>query len=348
LNNPDLKPEQTKSFEIGTDLKFLHNRLGLDFTYYISDSYDLITSVTLSSSSGYSKRYMNAGQIRNEGYEVILTANPVSRKNFKWNMTFNYAKNNSKVIKVSDDASSVAILTSANVTLNLEEGRPYGILRGRAWKRDEQGRKLVDDNGKPLVTDNLQELGCVQPKWNGSFISSFNIYGVSVNVQLDAKIGGVLYSGTWDRATTAGVVAATHAGREEYYLSSVILGESVNKATTGFQWEDAYFEDGRKCEMYVNPRYQFGSWDEKNVFDASYIKLRELAIGYSIPSKLLKKTPLSGIKFSLVGRNLAILYQNTPKGIDPEAAVSSGNAQGIEYGGMPPTTTFGFDVKLSF
>lgn len=348
LNNPDLKPEQTKSFEVGADLKFLHNRLGLDFTYYRSDSYDLITSVTLSSSSGYSKRYMNAGQIRNEGYEVILTANPISRKNFKWNMTFNYAKNNSNVIKVSDDASSVAILKSANVTLNLEEGRPYGILRGRAWKRDEQGRKLVDDSGKPLITDNLQELGCVQPKWNGSFITSFNIYGVSINVQLDAKIGGILYSGTWDRATTAGVVAATHAGREEYYLSTVILGESVNKATTGFQWEDAYFEDGRKCEMYVNPRYQFGSWDEKNVFDASYIKLRELAVGYSIPAKVLKNTPFSGIKFSLVGRNLAILYQNTPKGIDPEAAVSSGNAQGIEYGGMPPTTTFGFDVKLSF
>ena len=195
----------------------------------------------------------------------------------------------------------------------------------------------------------MQEMGCVEPKWTGSFINSFNIFGVSVNFQIDARIGGVLYSGTWNRATTAGVVAATYEGREEYYLSSVILGEDTERATHGFKWkEDVYYEDGTKCEKYVNPRYQFGSWDSRNVFDASYIKLREVAVGYSIPSRVLKDTPLSAVKVSLVGRNLAILYQNTPKGIDPEAAVSSGNAQGVEYGGMPPVTTFGFDVKISF
>lgn len=349
LNNPDLLPEQTRSFETGLELKFLNNRLGVDFTFYRSDSYNLITSVALSTSSGYSRRYLNAGHIRNHGFEVILTGNPVSTRNFKWNMTLNWAKNNSLVKKVSDENSKVTILTSSNVTVNLEEGRPYGIMRGRVWKTDELGRKLVDDSGKPIVSDNMQEMGCVEPKWTGSFINSFNIFGVSVNFQIDARIGGVLYSGTWNRATTAGVVAATYEGREEYYLSSVILGEDTERATHGFKWkEDVYYEDGTKCEKYVNPRYQFGSWDSRNVFDASYIKLREVAVGYSIPSRVLKDTPLSAVKVSLVGRNLAILYQNTPKGIDPEAAVSSGNAQGVEYGGMPPVTTFGFDVKISF
>lgn len=349
LNNPDLLPEQTRSFETGLELKFLNNRLGVDFTFYRSDSYNLITSVALSTSSGYSRRYLNAGHIRNHGFEVILTGNPVSTRNFKWNMTLNWAKNNSLVKKVSDENSKVTILTSSNVTVNLEEGRPYGIMRGRVWKTDELGRKLVDDSGKPIVSDNMQEMGCVEPKWTGSFINSFNIFSVSVNFQIDARIGGVLYSGTWNRATTAGVVAATYEGREEYYLSSVILGEDTERATHGFKWkEDVYYEDGTKCEKYVNPRYQFGSWDSRNVFDASYIKLREVAVGYSIPSRVLKDTPLSAVKVSLVGRNLAILYQNTPKGIDPEAAVSSGNAQGVEYGGMPPVTTFGFDVKISF
>lgn len=348
LNNPDLKPEQTRSIEAGSELQFLHNRLGFDFTWYRSDSYDLITSVSLSTSSGYSKRYMNAGHIRNSGVEIILTSNPISRPNFKWNMTLNYAKNNSHVIKISDESSSVAILTSSNVTLNLEEGRPYGIMRGRVWKRDDQGRKLVSSDGQPIVSDNMQEMGCVEPKWTGSLMNSFNIYGVTFNFQIDARIGGVLYSGTWNRATTAGVVADTYAGREDYYVSSVILGESTNKATRGFQWEDAYFEDGTKCEMYVNPRYRYGSWDERSVFDASYIKLRELAIGYSIPRKALKNSPVSNVKLSFIGRNLAILYQRTPKGIDPEAAVSSGNAQGIEYGAMPPVSSFGFDVKISF
>jgi len=348
LNNPNLKPEQTRSLEVGAEVSFLNNRVGFDVTYYNSKSYDLITSVTLSTSSGYSKRYLNAGQVNNQGFELVLNGNPVSRRNFKWNITANYALNRSKVVKVSDDASSVAIMTSSNVTINLEEGRPYGVLRGRDVMRNEQGQMIVDADGKPLVTDNLQELGTVEPKWTGSLINSFNIYGVSVNFQIDARIGGVLYSGTWNRATTAGVVADTYAGREEYYLSSIILGESAKKATMGFQWEDAVFEDGTKCEMFVNPRYQVGSWDSRNVFDASYIKLREVSVGYSIPKKYLTKLPVSDIKLSFVGRNLAILYQNTPKGIDPEAAVSSGNAQGIEYGGMPPIMTMGFDLKVAF
>ena len=348
LNNPELKPEQTRSLEVGAEINFLNNRLGFDVTYYNSKSYDLITSVTLSTSSGYSKRYMNAGRIDNKGFEFVINANPVSMRNFKWNLTTNYSLNRSNVVKVSDESSSVAILTSSNVSINLEEGRPYGVMRGRDVKRDEAGRMIVDADGKPLVTDNLQELGVVEPKWTGSLINSFKIYGVSVNFQIDARVGGVLYSGTWNRATTAGVVADTYEGREEYYLSSIILGESAKKASFGYQWDDAVFEDGSKCEMFVNPRYKVGSWDSRCVFDASYIKLREVSIGYAIPKKLLSKTPLNSIKFSLVGRNLAILYQKTPKGIDPESAVSSGNAQGIEYGGMPPVANVGFDLKVSF
>lgn len=349
LNNPNLKPERTRSFEVGTELRFLHNRLGLDLTYYKSDSYDLITSVTLAASSGYSKRYMNAGKISNQGCEIVLTANPVSTRNFKWNCTLNYSMNRSLVEKVSDESPSVAIMTSSNVTVNLEEGKPYGILRGRTWKTDELGRKLVDAEGKPIVSsDNLQYMGCAEPKWTGSIINGFNIFGVTVNFQIDARIGGVLYSGTWNRATVSGVVAESAEGREEYYLSSVILGESSKNATVGFQWEDAYFEDGRKCEMFVNPRYKYGSWDSRSVFDASFVKLRELSVGYNIPAKYIKSLRLFSLRLSLVGRNLAILYQNTPKGIDPEAAVSSGNAQGIEYGGMPPVSSYGFDIKLSF
>ena len=348
LNNPDLLPEQTKSLELGVEMHFLHNRLGVDLTYYNSDSYNLITSVSLSASSGYSKRYLNTGHINNRGFEVVFTANPVSRPHFKWDLTANYARNRSKVIHVSDESDKVVIMTSSNVTINLIENRPYGVMLGRKIKEDAQGRMLVSDTGNPLVSDNQQELGVVEPKWTGSLINNFNIYGVSVKFQIDARIGGVLYSGTWNRATTAGVVAATYAGREEYYLSSIILGESSTKASFGFQWPDAYFEDGTKCEMFVNPRYQFGSWDARNVFDASFIKLRELSVGYGLPRTWLKKSPVKDVRLAVVGRNLAILYQKTPRGIDPEAAVSSGNAQGIEYGGMPPVSTLGIDLKLSF
>ena len=164
LNNSELKPERTRSLELGAELRFLHNRLGVDFTYYRSDSYDLITSVTLSTSSGYSKRYLNTGHIRNNGFEVVLNATPVQKRNFTWDMNINWSKNYSKVLKVSDESPTVNILTSSNVTINLEEGRPYGIMRGRVWKRDEQGRRLVDADGKPIVTDNTFEMGLVEPK----------------------------------------------------------------------------------------------------------------------------------------------------------------------------------------
>lgn len=349
LNNEWLKPERTKSLEIGAEFKFFGNRLGLDLNYYKSDSYDLITRIALPASSGYTYRYMNTGHIRNRGWEAVLTATPVATRNFTWSTTVNWSLNRSKVIKVADGNPNVQLRKVSNVSIMLEEGMPYGILRGREWKRDEQGRKLVDANGKPLVSDNTAYLGNAEPKWRGSFGSTLRYKDFSLSFLLEGKFGGVLYSGTWYRATTAGVVAESAEGRESYYLSNIIYGESDNFLTGGIKWDDAYYEDGTKCERYVKPNNRYGSWDERCVFDASYIKLREVSIGYRVPRSFLKKLRIvRDARLSFVGRNLAILYQNTPHGIDPEAATSSGNAQGIEYGSLPPTASFGFDINVSF
>ena len=158
-----------------------------------------------------------------------------------------------------------------------------------------------------------------------------------------------MFSGTYRRGTIAGVLANTLEGREEWYVSSVIYGENDENLTGGLQFDDVYYEDGTPCHKYLKPTNgTFSNIDEMQCFDASFIKLREVAIGYTMPRRLLKNTPFGSIRLSLVGRNLGILYQNTPKGIDPEAMSTSGNGQGIEYGSIPPVTSFGFDVKITF
>lgn len=349
LNNDKLLPERNRSLELGADLRFLQSRLGVDVTYYRSDAYDLITKVALPIPSGYSYKYLNTGHIRNEGWEVVLSGTPVKTKSFEWSANINWSRNRSKVLKVVDGNPNVQLMKQSNVSIMLEEGMPYGIIRGRAWKRDDQGRKLVDTSGKAIVTDNTEYLGCAEPKWTGSFGSNFKIKNFTVSFLFDAKIGGTLYSGTWSRATTAGVVAETAEGREGYYVSNVILGESSSQATGGYQHPDAYFEDGTQCLLYIKPTNRYASYDERCVFDASYIKFRELSVGYNFPKKLFKKLPvIRDLRLAVVGRNLAILHQNTPKGIDPEASSQSGNAQGIEYGAMPPATSVGIDIKLTF
>lgn len=349
LNNDKLLPERNRSLELGADLRFLNNRIGIDVTYYRSDAYDLITKVALPIPSGYSNRYLNTGHIRNKGWEVVLSGTPVKNKTFEWNANVNWACNRSMVLKVIDGNPNVQLMKQSNVSIMLEEGMPYGIIRGRAWKRDEQGRKLVDENGKAIITDNTEYLGCAEPKWSGSFGSNFRFKNFTVSFLFDARIGGTLYSGTWNRATTAGVVAETAEGREGYYVSNVIYGESSSKLTGGYQHPDAYFEDGTQCFLYIKPTNRYASYDERSVFDASYVKFREFSIGYNFPKKLVKKIPVvRDIRTSIVGRNLAILYQKTPNGIDPEASSQSGNAQGIEYGAMPPVTSVGFDIKLTF
>lgn len=350
LNNSNLKPEDTRSFETGVDLRLLEGRLGADITYYDSYSYNLITSIVLPSSSGFTRRYFNSGEIHNWGYEVVLTGMPIKTKSFKWNTTINWSKNNSKVMETLGEGN-VLTLRDWNGRLNvvLEKGMPYGVMRGRAWKRDEQGRKLVNSAGSPLYTDGNAYLGNSAPKWSGSIRNQFKYRNFDIGFLVDMRFGGTLFSGTYRRGTIAGVFANTYQGREDWYCSSVILGENTESLTGGIQFADVYFEDGTPSYKFLKPNEAtFSNIEEMQCFDASFVKLRELSIGYTMPKNLTKRTPFSAVRVTAVGRNLWIIHQNTPKGIDPESTTTSGNGQGIEYGSIPPVTSLGIDIRLSF
>ena len=159
-----------------------------------------------------------------------------------------------------------------------------------------------------------------------------------------------MYSGTISRMLTNGMFAETLNGRDAFYLHSVIWGESTAELTGGARW-DAWFADGTPNTKYMTPQnYEYArpNFAEFVIYDASFVKLREVSLGYNFPSVLLSRTPVKAARISLTGRNLMILHSNTPRGIDPEASSTSGNGQGIENGSLPPNAIYGFNIRLTF
>ncbi len=347
--NPDLKPEKTRSVEYGVDLRFLNDRVTLGATHYKTSTVNQILPAQITPSSGFTRRYFNAGEIQNWGNEISLSAIPVKTRDFTWNITTNWARNNSKVVSLVEGVSSFQLNSwYGRLLVFAEEGQPYGIIRGAGWKRDSLGRKLVAASGLPIAESNLV-LGNAMPDWTGGISNSFQYKKFSFSFLIDIRKGGEFYSGTYRRAYIAGSVASTLEGREDYYLHNYIYGESSGSLTGGFIYKDAYFEDGTPNNVYVTPQSNgFSNLDEMQIFDASFVKVRELVVGYTLPSAVLKKSFISNAKISLSGRNLWTIHKNAPKGIDPEASVTSGNGQGIEYGSLPPFSTYGIDIRLTF
>jgi TonB-linked SusC/RagA family outer membrane protein len=347
--NPDLKPEKTSSFEYGADFRFLKNRLNLGLTFYESSTTNQIVTAQITPTSGFTDRYYNAGEIANWGTEISLSGALVRSEDFSWNVILNYAKNNSEVKSLVEGIDRFRLNSwfgRANVFA--EVGSPYGAIYGRGWKRDDQGRKLVDEAGEPL-TETDQYLGNANPDWTGGISNSFKYRNVDLGFLVDIRSGGEFYSGTFRRMHIAGNSASTIRGREDYYLHSYIYGESRANLRGGFIWEDAYFEDGTPNNKYISPQSNdFSQLDEEQIMDASYVKLREVVLGYNVPASFLSKVFVTNARISISGRNLWTFYKNTPRGIDPEASVTSGNGQGIEYGSLPPQATYGLDLKLTF
>lgn len=376
LKNSDLKPETTYSTEVGFDLRFLNSRLNLDATYYYTKSVDQIMRRKIPTSIGFTDKIVNSGVMENKGIEVSINAVPVKTKNFTWDMTFNISKNNNKVVSIADNTSFLTIGTwSSGLNINIEEGEPYGVLRGVDIKYDENGVAMIQENGRPY-TDANAYLGNVQPKFMGSFGTGFKYKDFDLNLMLDFKCGGKFFSASAFHGVREGSNLRSLQYRDEFLFSQTVLGESsnermgINDETKGFYSDNSrakgglfpgivYVQDSETGEYiskgpntnYISPQTY---WQNASgmysffIYDASYIKLREITLGYTIPKKIIRKTPLRSVRFALVGRNLWTIFQNTPKGIDPQATATSGNAQGLEAGYALPTAYYGFDLKVSF
>jgi TonB-linked SusC/RagA family outer membrane protein len=343
LANPNLKPESVTSIELGAELGLLSNRLNLEFTYYDKTSSDIIVPVSVSGSTGYTSYQANAGEMRNKGIEVTLGGTPLTLGNgFKWDVQVNYARNRNEVVKLAEGLEALELGRYWNSQVMANAGQPYGVIFGTDYQRDPNGR-IIHEGGVPLRDNTSKVLGNVNPDWMGGINNTFSFKGFALDVLVDAKIGGDVYSMTNAWGRYSGVLEETLIGRE-----SGIIGDGVMVVGQDESGNPVYAENNVTVGAQRYNHAAFGnSIVAGSVFDASYVKLRQVSFGYTFPKSLISKTPFSKVTFSVIGRNLALLYSNVPH-IDPETAFGNGNTTlGLEHAQLPSSRSLGFNLNLT-
>ena len=359
--DPDLKPEFTTEFEAGTELQFFDSRIGVDFTWYNRLSSNQIAPVTLPSSTGSRSYYTNFGDLRNRGIEIGLTLVPIRLRNsFKWNIDATFTKNASMVMKLTNNVDRLTISTgsSSEPEPTMKVGYPYGYLFGTGIARDKDGTPLINPStGAYMQATDLVPLGNPYPDYQWSMTHTFSYKGISLGVMFDARIGGVLSSGPASDMLGRGVTKDTEDRLGTRILPGVygdpntlqpILDASGNRIPNIIQISDntMYF-----ASASANPTFAMNSVQEFSTFNATVFRLSEVSIGYDLPKRLLAKTFLGGVNFSIIARNLWYYAPGFPKyeNYDPGANLfGAGNVQGIDRESSPTTRRFAFNVKVTF
>ncbi|HNX86260.1 MAG TPA: SusC/RagA family TonB-linked outer membrane protein [Bacteroidales bacterium] len=351
LNNADLKPEMTNSWEVGAELRFLQNRLGLDFTYYSKASLDQIIPVAVSGASGYTYQVLNAGKITNKGVEIFLTAVPVRVKNnFEWTITANFARNRNQVVELYPGIDNLQLgVGPFNISVNAAVGQEYGQLMGTDFVYDENGNKVVGSNGRYLSSA-VKSLGSVLPDFNLGIGNEFKIFGFDLRVLIDIQSGGKFFSTTKMWGTYTGILAASAENniREDGVVIDAMVAKYDGNGNVLYNPDGTAQVTGvntKNIDAYTWTTDHYNGPAAQNILDANYVKLREITLSYTIPAKLTG--PIHNLKIGLFGRNLAT-WGTAMVGIDPEQSNSSGNIQGIEGAGLPSTRTFGFNIGFNF
>ncbi|HEY9341971.1 MAG TPA: SusC/RagA family TonB-linked outer membrane protein, partial [Hanamia sp.] len=321
---PDLKPETTTSSEAGVEVGLFNNTVRLDVSVYNTNSIDQILRMDVSPSTGYSKKLINGGKINNKGLEAQLGVTLFKNKQFSWDVDLNYAKNHSEVVELDKEGNLQSYVLGSDRTVQVlaAVGQPYGTLFGNAYSRNEAGQILVNSNGTPIINPSKQYLGKFTPDWLGGINNSFNYKGVNFSFLVDVRAGGSVYSNTNRTGTYTGVLASTlpgrdaaHGGLSYYYPGNQTSGKAVQltNGATAPNGEKVY-DDGNifpgvtadgKANATVLPAQQyykgFTNVDEQFIYDASYVKLREVKLGYTLPSKWIKNIGFQGATVSIVG-----------------------------------------------
>ncbi|HTE32930.1 MAG TPA: SusC/RagA family TonB-linked outer membrane protein [Chryseolinea sp.] len=351
-NNENLVPERTRSTELGVEMSFLKNRLGFDVTVYNSKSIDQIVPVVLSTSTGYTSKFLNAGTIQNKGIEVSLNVTPVQTTDFSWMMNVNWARNRNKVLKLFEGAENLVLGDfQAGVSLNATLGQPYGTIRGNNYVYTDNGKGVMEKTvsattGRYLLSDNANEvIGNANAKWTGGVSNTLKYKNVSLSFLIDTKQGGDVFSLDLYYGLGTGLYSETVLLNDKGNPSRSSIADGGGIILPGVK-PDGTPNDVRRANSEGTLGYRQPA--AVGIFDASYVKLREVAITYSFPKKLISNWKVfKGIDISLVGRNLWIIDKNLPYA-DPEEAISSGNLLGYQSGAYPTTRTVTLNAKLRF
>jgi TonB-linked SusC/RagA family outer membrane protein len=387
-NNSNLKPEQTVSWEVGTDLRFFLNRIGIDFTYYNETTYDQIVPAEISKTSGYKTIITNGGQISNKGIEIQFNASPIKTNDFNWDVIFNYAKNNNTVVSLAEGLTQLTITDESQIVIVAVPGRPYGEIIGDRYKRyyktDTEGN-IIDDpnNGRPLiddsglyVNDGRAVIGNVTPDFSGGLTNNFNYKNFSLSFSVGFSVGGDMFSKTNKYGKDNGQFVETLEGRESWYNATTLerfngrvglynpdgtpmldgddkqMFDPEGSAPVGYV-PDGVLADGTENIRGIDPQVfwhqrKWGGIAELDVYDASYVKLRDVTLNYNFPKAWFSNTFIKSGSFALIGKNLWLIYSGVPH-IDPESSfTSNNNGLGQEYAAMPTTRSVGFNLKLIF
>jgi len=349
-NNPNLKPENTVSLEAGLETFFFGRRLGFNLSAYKTNTKDQIMPVVISPATGYTNRYVNAGEVQNKGLEISLTGSPVATSNFSWNATVNWSKNRSKIVSLYEGVSNLQLYATGtqNVTLNARVGQPYGVWYGSNFIYLNGERVINQKTGAYEKTSTSDQIiGNMLPDWNGGINNAFTYKNFGLSFLIDMQKGGDIFSsdmaigtknGLYENTTGTNDLGNPVRNRLEdgggIILEGVAPDGSVNTVRT------SVLDRNTALGSPIAPDALF-------MYDASYVKLRELAFSYNLPSKILSKTFLTGVQFSVIGSNLWIIHKNVPYA-DPEAGLGAGNVQGHQQGVFPSTRDIGFNVRLQF
>ncbi|MFA5326424.1 MAG: SusC/RagA family TonB-linked outer membrane protein [Prolixibacteraceae bacterium] len=357
VNNSGLKSERTKSFETGVTLNFLDNRVGFDVAYYDNRTVDQIMPVAISYATGSSYKYVNSGEVSNKGIELMLNLTPVKTKDFRWDVDINWAKNKSKVISLAEGVDNLQLASlQGGVTINARVGEALGTIQGTDYVyyngiRTPENRIIEDGIYQKTATSD-QIIGNVNADWTAGLRNGFSYKNLNLSFLIDWKHGGDLFSLDMWYGSSTGLYEES-AGLND-------LGNPIRNYVTGDPATDGglilqgVLPDGTKNTVRSNEMGTYytpvGSAIAPNamfIYDASYIKLRELSLTYTLPRTLFKGNYISGMSVSLVGSNLWIIHKNLPYA-DPETTQGAGNVQGWQSGVMPSTRNLGFTLNVNF
>ena len=366
--NPDLKNERTNSLEAGLEMALFNARAGFDLAVYKTSSLDQIIPLTVSQATGFQNIMINAGEIENKGIEVTFNANPVTAGAFRWDIILNWARNKNKVISLYPGVTNLRLNSGnlqGNVTMNAEAGQPYGVIKGKDYTYDADGNKIIDaETGAPVVTtSSAMPIGNFTPDWTAGMNNSLNYKNLSLSFLIDMQKGGDIWSLDMYYGLSSGLYPETafindlgnpvrdpivwvdeddpskgYAPESGGYIIEGVNVSGDGLSTPNKTRVDATNADGFGIGVY--PHKEF-------IYDAGYVKLREVVFSYNIPSKFLGRTFIKGASLGVIGSNLWIIHKSLPYA-DPESGLSAGNIQGYTTGSLPTTRDFSFNLKLNF
>jgi iron complex outermembrane receptor protein len=397
IGNLNLKNELTKELELGVDLRFLQNRLGIDFSYYKKNTYNQILPLETPIESGVTSRLINAGNIQNQGIEIVLSTTPIRTKNLEWNANFNFTRNRNKIIELAPGVTSkqLDMAFGADVESVAIVGGDYGTIQsGYSYayyqKKDAQGNPIAHpNNGQKLIKTNAsywrsqdvgegsKKLGTMMEKFLLSTVNTLRYKQFSFGFQIDSKVGGLMASATHQYGSTNGSLQSTLFGRdastggvsytsggvtyndgiipEGVFADGTLLKDPItnqNVDVGGMSYADAV---AKNMILPIDARRYYArltQWStgirEYSVFENSWVALREVSIGYTLPKRIAEKAKLTNLRVSFVGRNLMYLYNSLPDHINPEGIYSNRSGAFAEYGGLPYVRSLGFTVSGGF